>query len=392
MMYFIQFYHKEALTWDRKTEVTVFKNGFSSIWNRLEHMNHGPIIWVDMDSEYSFDYPSGIAYVSVYYKAELFRVLRWAKQRPDVEFHIGGPIVDTWPLSKEIENSLPNFKSHHKTLIEDVLFQQKVAPLDHWDLKLPKTDASDIAYGFSISKHNGCWWRRCTYCKQNTVPTYLNYSEIPVIDYPGTKHIWINTYCMRPRDIKAIYPNLPDRDDVRYATFFKLNNRSMEEMHNALETMKCNPKNLAFNVGVEMPSQRVLDIFDRGVSLVEYINGINVLLEHGCKIHMNLIHRLGFLNDADIDNVKLFADCISHNDLSNLSASIYRLHISPERPLWDYLINNGVFVKPTDNHVWDADLHIVNMTDEQLDLDNKMLKIYEDLKMGSLINYIPEGE
>ena len=395
MMYFVQFYHRESLMWDRNKEVTVFKNGFSSIWNRLSNLQHGPIIWVDMDSEESnyFRYPNGIAYVSVYYKSELFKVITWAKQRPDVEFHIGGPIVDTWPLSKEIENSLPNLKSHHKALIEEVLFQQKIAPLSHWNLRLPDhIDASDIAYGFSISKKNGCWWRRCTFCKQKNVPKYLNYSEIPVIDYPGTKHIWINTYCMRPRDIKNIYPNLPDRDDVRYATYLKLNHTSIDGLYDILPSMQCDPKNLAFNVGIEMPSARVLKIFDRGVSLPEYINGINLLLDHKCKVHMNLIFRLGFLQKSDIDDVKLFVDCISHNDLSNLSASIYRLHISPERPLWNYLIENGVFVIPTDNHVWDADMYIVKLNEQQMQLDEQMLNIYNSIGMSSLSNYIPEGE
>ena len=82
MLYFVQFYHRETLMWDRKTEVTIFKNGFSSVWKKLEHMNVGPIIWVDMDSELSnyFRYPKGIAYVSVYYKSELYKVLTWAKQ------------------------------------------------------------------------------------------------------------------------------------------------------------------------------------------------------------------------------------------------------------------------------------------------------------------------
>ena len=393
MMYFVQFYHRESLLWDRSTEVTVLKNGLSTVWKRIENMNHGPFVWVDMDSDFSFNYPSGIALVSVYYKSELFRVLEWAKQRPDVEFHIGGPIVDTWPLSKEIENSLPNIKSHHKILIEDFLFEQQVAPLAHWDLKVPMNlENPNISYGFSISKHNGCWWRKCTFCKQKNVPTYLNYSEIPVIDYPGTKHIWINTYCMRPKDINLIYPNLPDRDDVKYASYLKLNRSSIEALDKAFYFTKCDTSNLAFNVGIEMPSDRILKIFNRGVSLSEYIDGINFLLRHKCKVSINLIHRLGFMKQSDIDDVRRFADGISHNDLSNLTANIYRLHISPERPLWDYLIENGVFVKPSHLHVWDADIHIVKMNDDQMNFDNQMLKIYQELNMSSVWNTIPEGE
>jgi hypothetical protein len=395
MMYFVQFYQRESLMWDRSKEVTVFKNGFSSIWNRLSNLQHGPIIWMDADSEESdrFGFPNGIAYVSVYYKDELFKVLKWAKDRPDVEFHVGGPIIDTWPLSKKIEESLPNFKSHHKALIETVLFQQKIAPPSHWNLRLPDhINASDIAYGFSISKNNGCWWRRCTFCKQKTVPTYLNCSEIPIIDYPGTKHIWINTYCIRPRDIKNIYPNLPNRDDVRYATYLKLNRSSMRALAHSFYEMKCNPNQLAFNVGIDCPSDRILKIFNRGVCLSDYIEGLNFLLYRKCKIHINLIFRLGFLQKSDIDDVKLFADGLSHSDLSNLSASIYRLHISPERPLWDYLIENGVFVTPSHNHVWEGDLHIVKMNDEQMKLDEQMYDIYKSLNMSSLISYIPEGE
>jgi hypothetical protein len=381
--------------WDRKKEVTVLKNGFSSIWKKLEHMNRGPIIWVDMDSEESnhFRYPNGIAYVSVYYKSELFKVMSWAKQRPDVEFHIGGPIVDTWPLSKEIENSLPNFKSHHKALIEEVLFQQKIAPLDFWDLKVPNNlENSNLMYGFSISKHNGCWWRRCTFCKQKNVPTYLNYSDVPVIDYPGTKHIWINTYCMRPRDIKQIYSNLPARDDVRYCSYLKLNPESISALKYAFEHMKCDPSQLAFNVGVEFPIDRILKLTKRGVTLLDYIDGLNFLLDHKCKVAMNLILRTGIIRKSDLLDVGVFVDGICLNDLSNLSGSIYRLHISPERPLWDYFINNGVFVIPTDNHVWDADLHIVKMNDEQMQFDNQMLSMYKELGMNYLWNTIPEGE
>jgi len=381
--------------WDRKTEVTILKNGFSSVWKKLEHMNRGPIIWVDMDSELSnyFRYPNGIAYVSVYYKSELFKVITWAKQRPDVEFHIGGPIVDTWPLSKKIENSLPNLKSHHRILIEELLFQQEIAPLNFWDLKIPNNlEVSDLAYGFSISKKNGCWWRRCTFCKQKHVPKYLNYSEIPIIDYAGTKHIWINTYCMRPRDITSIYSKLPDRNDVRYASYLKLTSESISSLAHAFDKMKCDPSQLAFNVGIEMPSDRVLKIWDRGVSLCDYINGISFLLYHKCKIAINLIFRTGIVQKSDIDDVRLFTDALSHMDLSNVTINIYRLHITPERPFWNYLIQNGVFVKPTDNHVWDSDLHIIKMNDEQMKFDEQMLHLYESLDLGYLWNTIPEGE
>lgn len=381
--------------WDRKTEVTIFKNGFSSVWKKLEHMNVGPIIWVDMDSELSnyFRYPKGIAYVSVYYKSELYKVLTWAKQRPDVEFHIGGPIVDTWHLSKEIENSLPNIKSHHKVLIEEVLFQQDVAPRDFWDLKLPPAITGDIAYGFSISKKNGCWWRKCTFCKQKELPIYLNYSDIPVIDYSGTKHIWINTYCMRPKDILNIYPYLPDRDDVRYASYLKLTEESIYSLSLAFEKMQCDTTQLAFNVGIEFPIDRILKLTKRGVTLFDYINGLNFLLHHRCKIAINLILRTGIIESPDLDDVRYFTDGLALNDdLSNVTLNIYRLHVSPERPIWNYFVNNGVFVKPTHNHVWDADLHIVKMTDEQMDLDNQILNMYKELDVGYIYNTIPEGE
>ena len=220
----------------------------------------------------------------------------------------------------------------------------------------------------------------------------MNYSEIPVIDYPGTKHIWINTYCMRPKDITLIYPNLPNRDDVRYASYLKLNPGSIKALSEAFKKMECDPSKLAFNVGIEMPSDRILKIFNRGVSLSEYIDGINFLLDHKCKVSINLIHRLGFMKPSDIDDVRVFADGISHRDLSNLTANIYRLHISPERPLWNFLIENGVFVHPSDRHVWDADIYIVKMNEKQMNFDHQMLKIYQDLNMSSLWDTIPEGE
>jgi len=397
MQYYIQFLHKESLMWDRNTEVVILKNGFSPAWKMIEHQDRGPIIWVDMDldNHKTFDFPNGVAYVSVYYKSELFRVLEWAKQRPDVHFHIGGPIVDTWELSKEIENSLPNFTSHHKTTIERLLFDYDISPKDHWDLIVPDdVYESDIAYGFSISKFNGCWWRKCTFCKQKSVPKYLNYSEIPIIEYPGTKHIWINTYCMRPKDISLIYPNLPDRDDVRYASYLKLNHQSIVALSKAFEKMKCDPSNLAFNVGIEIPSDRLLKVFNRGVSLMEYIDGINFLLHHKCKVAINLIFRLGVIKDIDVEDVKLFAEGITNNqnDLSNITANIYRLHVSQERPIWNYLKSENVKLKKTYRHVWDVDLYNCDCDEKQMKLDNQMLDIYNNLNLGYVWDTIPRGE
>lgn len=392
-MYFVQFYHNETLMWDRKTEVTTFKNGFSSVWNRCEKL--GKIIWVNAQSKKSetFDYPCKTAYVSVYYKNELFKVIKWAKENPGIHFHIGGPIVDTWTLSKKLEGPIPNLTSHPKVLIEELLFNERVAPLDDWNLKIPSDiKTKHIFYNFSIAKKNGCWWRRCKYCKQKSVPIYINYKHIPVIDFNATKHIWINSYCIRPRDLTKIYSNLPNRKDVRYSTYLKLTEPSIRSLHEALAINRIEPRNLAFNVGIECASDRLLSIFDRGVTLNEYINGMNFLLRLGCKVHINLIFRLGILKESDIRDTRRFVHSLMGNDLSNLSASIYRLHISKERPLWKYLVNKRVPLKPTYSHVWDSDIYNVKCNKNQMALENEMLSIYKNMNMNYLWNTIPEGE
>ena len=84
---------------------------------------------------------------------------------------------------------------------------------------LPKFDIEgDIGYCVSLIQGIGCYWGKCTFCKQKGDLFDRNLDKIPIVKHNGHKYIWLHTLSLSPEMMKRYYPTFENRNDVSYQT------------------------------------------------------------------------------------------------------------------------------------------------------------------------------
>jgi hypothetical protein len=324
-VYFIQYFSKDPWLITNGTEIPSyhFHNGFSSAYYNL--VNKGDFIWLESGQDLPIE--SGIVYVSLMYGDNVKSLLDAAKNNPNLEIHVGGPLLSVNDIKRDL--SLVNFITHPNIMVEE-LFGLAYDP-DAWHLELPGK-FSNIGYNFGAIDGTGCPWAKCTFCKcQKSTFNYRELSrltrKVPVIDSPGMKYIWVRSATMDPDFLKL----MPYREDVLYCNYF----RGDEVNYRKLLNSDLHP-GMLFSLGVEVPSPRMLKYVRKGSTVESLLKTIKLLRKHGCLIHINLM--LGFNNMEweDVDYIMEFFRNLSVDvKLSDITATIYHLLVIPGRVIFD---------------------------------------------------------
>jgi hypothetical protein len=327
---FLQFFKEESYLYTENFIVN-YLNGLSYVWNELK--NKGEMIWKHVDDETTI-ITEGTIYASVWYTKSLRILYNWAKQFPKLEVYVCGPLILHYDLS--FGKDLKNFHVNRQNA-EDLLCNGKISD---WNIEIPKTTGS-IGYSVALTNGIGCYWGKCRYCKIIGPLKYRDIDKIPVIEHDGLKCIWLHTYSLPPHFIKKFYPQFEDRDDVRYATYVRGDKHITKALKETIPLLSVDPKYLGFDVGIEFPTDKMLQYMDKGTTVEEYLNFIKVAASNDIQLHFNLI--LGW-KQTDYDDLKGFEYFL--NELSksskpnSITVNIYPLTIVQDRKVRaDYTID-----------------------------------------------------
>jgi len=322
---FLQFYADEPYLYGEDTIVN-FLNGLSYVWDQLK--NEGELIWRHVNDESLPPVTEGYLYASVWYTKSLRLLHNWAKQYPKLEVYICGPIVLHYDFN--IGKDLPNLHFVRDSA-EDLFFNGVTSK---WNLEIPDID-KPIGYSVALTNGYGCYWGKCRYCKIMGALKYRDIETIPVIEHKHTKYIWIHTYSLPPNLMKKIYPTFENRQDVRYATYVRGDKDIIKALQETIPNLSIDPKYLGFDVGIEFPSDKMLNYMDKGLTVKEYLDFTKVAAENNIRLHFNLI--VGW-KPTDIDDVKSVEYFL--NELSKISkpntitANLYPLTIVSNRSMY----------------------------------------------------------
>jgi len=327
---FLQFFKEESYLYTENFIVN-YLNGLSYVWNELK--NKGKMIWKHVDDETPI-ITEGIIYASVWYTKSLRILYSWAKQFPRLEVYICGPLILHYDLT--VGKELNNFHINRQNA-EDLFCNGKVS---EWNIEIPKT-TGPIGYSVALTNGIGCYWGKCRYCKIMGPLKYRNTDRIPVIEHDGLKCIWIHTYSLPPHLMKKLYPQFEKRDDVRYATYVRGDKYITKALKETIPMLSIDPKYLGFDIGIEFPTDKMLQYMDKGTTVKEYLDFIKVAASSDIQLHFNLI--LGW-KQTDYDDLKAFEYFL--NQLSKVSkpntitVNIYPLTIVQDRKIRsDYTID-----------------------------------------------------
>lgn len=370
MNYYLQFYKESSYLFDNINFYKEHMNGFSHV------KFDGEYIWSDQSCK-DLTVEEGNIYASVWYKQSAISLYEYALNHPRVQIFVGGPICFHYDLTLKSDNYHVLRKD-----AEDEFFDGQTS---EWNLSIPESN-DDIGYSVSLTKGVGCYWGKCTFCKQIGTLTDRKMDSIPIIEHPGKKYIWLHTFAMSPRMIKKFYPTFPDRNDVKYSTYIRADRPVINALNDVLPSLQVDPKHLGFNVGIEFPSNHMLEHMKKGVTVKEYLDFIKLTDSIGSMLHFNLI--IGWKNTTwdDVREVDNFLNQLYKISKPNsITVNLYPLIIVENRYVWDEYKNEKIcWYSDTnikkwpgqDQYIWDVKMGEPVLSKEQNKIKKRLQELY----------------
>lgn len=344
---FVQFY-------DHKNNTLFLRNGFSSVWNVIK--NRGEIIWIDSDVD---DFPDvfDTVYISCSLEKDFGYIEEWVKNSPHINFIVGGPAVNYMNFHIDA----PNFQGEKRYMFE-VLDIEPTSEI--WGLELPSVQSLYVYYNYSLSFGNKCYWGKCNFCNRKAEPEIdLVFKNIPILK-PNYNTIWLNKLSITPKDILNIFPLM---DNSSYYAFFL---RGDSGVLNSLNQVKIT-KNIRPMIGVEFPSNRMLDFMNKGITTESLLDVMKIFLQNNCMVNITIIHAWTNLIEDDVFDVEKFLSALRPYR-KQINCSNHWLFSHTEEP------NTIPYTTKYGNTYY-----LYKQTQEQKELNNNVLKLYKSFGFAS---------
>lgn len=360
---FVQFYSQSKTTYFDLT------NGFSDTFALCR--DKGDFLWVDHEGDSSkwhdediytsrkLPISSGAVYVSAAYINHLYQAYIWARDYPQVTFVVGGPVAASqncdpknWsPLYFQVRDDIRFPKNLQITAqsVEELFGVHDFS--GRWHLTIPSSQvAPDSPIYFSYTLDNGCYWGKCIYCNIKETPRDafrgrktidFAFSEL---NHPGRKIVRLNTGSITPKNISAVLPNLPRRDDLEYRTFMRSAKAENRALKAALAQNGGDFSNLTLGLGVEFPSDRMLAYMGKGITKADILETLEICAEYKVKVNGNVILGWGNLIEEDIRDLERFFKGMPIQSMT--TAQLRWLYAHPQTVIHDHYPGDPVHLGP----------------------------------------------
>jgi len=349
---FVQFFSRSKNTYCDLT------NGFSDTYDFCQ--GKGDFFWVEHEGDSSkwhsektysdrkLPIDRGTVYVSASYINHLYQAYIWSRHYPEIEFIVGGPVTasrecasDAWdPLYFQVRDNVrfpENLKITGQS-VEDIFGASNFS--GQWRLKVPHTRVNpESPIYFSYTLDNSCYWGKCIYCNIKEAPRELfrsrekmNY-EFAELAHPGRKIVRLNTGSITPKNIREILPNLPRRNDLEYRTFMRSAKAENQALKKVLGQMKGDFPALTLGIGIEFPSDRMLQFMGKGITNADILETLRICAQYKVKVNGNVILGWGNLLEEDIRGLERFFKDMP--DQSMTTAQLRWLYAHPHTIIHD---------------------------------------------------------
>jgi len=307
---FIQFYNIRNA---KRHTCYTFSNGFSEAWSLCKQI--GDFYWSDtpqylengyMDEEPNVPPPpieKGNAYVSCFNVINCFIVYKWALEKPNVNFLIGGP-------------SVQNLRYNKKQIPKNLKFTTKsveqyfgVPNFSHkWNLEIPDIPEKwDIMFGYVTE--NKCYNNTCIFCSHYKTDkrTKLNLTYEFKGLFPGrNKIIFITTPSASPKFLKEQLQKMPEGNEYLYLIFVrpdKIIGDMIEDVLIEWEKRNRQP-NIRLMMGIDFLSNKMLSYIKSNHTVEDSIKVLKILEKYKVDSIVSTILGWPVLEQEDLKNMK----------------------------------------------------------------------------------------
>ncbi|MCP4022344.1 MAG: hypothetical protein GY729_10915 [Desulfobacteraceae bacterium] len=401
---FIQFFSKTKSNWFD------LSNGFSDTYDLCK--NRGDFLWMphEADNDKWYDEQTyqnrelpikkGTIYISASYINQLYQAYTWANQYPEIQFIVGGPVASErcnsnagWhPVHFKINGDLPPNLFLTGKSVEDLFNVPNFS--GQWKLTIPEAVTNDSRIYFSYTLENMCYWRKCPFCSiaQHTPEHFRKRKHIGLefkgLDYNGHKIVRLNTGSMIPDHITKIIPSLPTGDDIEYRFFARTAKAETKALKEATQKCNGNIPDCTLGFGIEFPSDRMWKYLNKGTTMAEVFDTIQLCHDTGFKVNANVILGWNNLVENDLKDLDYFMGNLSDNAVTSLQlrwlfahpyTQIYEDYQGKEKSLTLGPFNCGFNVRINEEQM-ELNLEAARIIKEKCTLKKIKLEGYKNLQ------------
>lgn len=329
---FVQFY---IPSFDKKRQksLTLLCNGLSTVWDEAQPIWINGICPLPPETRKLFEESKEI-YVSVWYIPELSRIVKWARAWPEINFIIGGPIAPYFSQAKEL---FPKNVHMHYGLAE-ALFNRHY-DLSKWKITAPSDVPGYIVYGYFLRET--CYWNKCTFCGPGTHGFCFGEEDrwevsLKPLETAPEGVVYLSSPSLAPSEL-CILKNIPLTNNKKYGFYIRAEECVYQVLKDILPQLT-DPKRFIFRIGVEFPSNRMLQKMNKGVTVKEIIQVVNLLEEYECR--KTLFYIIGWqdlVKEDLIEAQRYFETLLDKEDVktTHCISQLKRYYAIPEKTIND---------------------------------------------------------
>lgn len=388
--FFVQFFSK--IKYSHPTyPLNIYElcNGFSDTWDLCKKM--GNIIWIEhrlqektlgksnLETYIEFPQKADEIYVSAFYISQLNQALLWAKEMPETKVIVGGPAA--LPKAFILEGELPdNFIITNKSVEE--YFGIENFSYD-WKLEIPEIEEKNYTLSYTYSVDTFCYWAKCIFCNYSLTRRRrpnINFTHFPKFK-DGNQRINIYSPSPSPKFLNYALIRLPYHRKIRYDLYCRPKKGEQNAFKNLLENHIMKIPRLKVTIGVEFPSNRMLDYMRKGFTVEEILETIDIISNIDNLI-INIPLILGW-NNLTKDDLKCLENFMLKISKYNYVVNINTLFAKVFTPIHEtYEIGKKQTFGPFYSGFFPK------LNDKQKELNKEACSIIKDLAEGSTIyNY-----
>ena len=320
----------------RPGKTLLMANGFSNIHNYVKD----DIYWVHYPFDGSYEetfqrnmnvelpIDKGIAYVSTQFITHLRQVFVWAIRYPNIKFVAGGAAI---------RRDMFDHKLHNVELTSSTTEEYFKQPCK-WGLTPPVVDEPErtaAVFGYHLGEE--CNWNKCIFCQysvQNRKTVRFDLDVLDRLEELNETFPRIAVQFSYPSVTAKMLDMLPDLTRRKRNWSFMFFIRSDKAVTNKLKKIlpQCNnPEMIRPFVGLEFPSNRMLQIINKGITLDDYLAFKEVTDQYGVTTYTKLILGWPNLTQGDADEAENFFQRIPKKNTNMIFGGLL---VQPNSPLY----------------------------------------------------------
>ncbi|MFW6046344.1 MAG: hypothetical protein ACOCP4_00875 [Candidatus Woesearchaeota archaeon] len=138
------------------------------------------------------------------------------------------------------------------------------------------------------------------------------------MEHYGKKNVRVNHGSLSFTDIKYLFEEFPVRDSIKYSPFFRPGKGENEVLYNILK-QKNNISKIRFGIGLEFPSDRILNKIKKGFKVKDVIDFLNICKEHdNLEVGANIITGWDDITKKDVDDFDNFFEKLEYGSIKEV--------------------------------------------------------------------------